>query len=67
MPVQVESLGDYYAAARISGAPVPPPEVLARAVTIQVRKADADAASNPGKYPHPHSVHANLRSGRHGY
>lgn len=31
----VESLGDYYAAARISGAPVPPPDVLARGVTWQ--------------------------------
>ena len=31
----IESLGDYYAAARISGAPVPPPDVLARGVTWQ--------------------------------
>ena len=31
----VESLGDYYAAARISGAPVPPADVLARGVTWQ--------------------------------
>ena len=29
----VESLGDYYAAARISGAPVPPPGVLARGLS----------------------------------
>ena len=28
-------LGDYYAAARISGAPVPPPAVLSRAVAVQ--------------------------------
>lgn len=35
----VESLGDYYAAARISGAPVPPPDVISRAVTIQVGPA----------------------------
>ena len=32
---QVESLGDYYAAAKICGAPVPPPAVLGRAVTWQ--------------------------------
>ncbi|CAL8465374.1 g4910 [Coccomyxa elongata] len=31
----VESLGDYYAAARICGAPVPPPQVISRAVTFQ--------------------------------
>lgn len=31
----VESLGDYYAAASICGAPVPPPAVLGRAVTWQ--------------------------------
>ena len=31
----VLQLGDYYAAARISGAPVPPPAVLGRAVAIQ--------------------------------
>ena len=42
--MQVESLGDYYAAARISGAPVPPPEVLARAVTIQVRRVSSHKA-----------------------
>lgn len=35
LSAMVESLGDYYAAARISGAPVPPPAVLARAVTLQ--------------------------------
>lgn len=29
-------LGDYYAAARICGAPVPPPQVISRAVTFQV-------------------------------
>ena len=31
----VESLGDYYAAARISGAPVPPPAAVSRAVLFQ--------------------------------
>ena len=31
----VESLGDYYAAARISGAPVPPPAAITRAVLLQ--------------------------------
>ena len=31
----VLQLGDYYAAARISGAPVPPPAVLSRAVAVQ--------------------------------
>ena len=29
-------LGDYFAAARICGAPVPPPAVISRAVVIQV-------------------------------
>jgi hypothetical protein len=29
-------LGDWYAAARISGAPVPPPAVISRATTVQV-------------------------------
>ena len=28
-------LGDYYAAARIAGAPVPPPAIISRAVFIQ--------------------------------
>ncbi|CAK0786722.1 hypothetical protein CVIRNUC_009936 [Coccomyxa viridis] len=31
----VESLGDYYACARICGAPVPPPAVISRAVAFQ--------------------------------
>lgn len=31
----VESLGDYFAAADISGAPVPPPSVISRAVALQ--------------------------------
>ncbi|KAK9835389.1 hypothetical protein WJX81_006828 [Elliptochloris bilobata] len=31
----VESLGDWYAAARICGAPVPPPAVISRATTVQ--------------------------------
>jgi nucleobase transporter 1/2 len=31
----VESLGDYFAAADISGAPVPPPGVISRAVALQ--------------------------------
>lgn len=31
----VESLGDYYAAARISGAPVPPPAAVSRGVLFQ--------------------------------
>ncbi|KAK9829197.1 hypothetical protein WJX72_004442 [[Myrmecia] bisecta] len=35
LSAMVESLGDYYAAARISGAPVPPPGVIERAVTLQ--------------------------------
>lgn len=35
LSAMVESLGDYYAAAAISGAPVPPPDVLARGVTWQ--------------------------------
>jgi len=30
-------LGDYYAAAKICGAPVPPPDVISRGVTFQVR------------------------------
>ena len=30
-------LGDWYAAARIAGAPVPPPAVMSRATTVQVR------------------------------
>ena len=28
-------LGDYYAAARIAGAPVPPPGLISRAVAVQ--------------------------------
>jgi hypothetical protein len=40
----VESLGDYYAAARICGAPVPPPQVISRAVTIQVCPAPCQGA-----------------------
>ncbi|KAK9789229.1 hypothetical protein WJX73_005194 [Symbiochloris irregularis] len=35
LSAMVESLGDYYAAARIAGAPVPPPEIIARAVFVQ--------------------------------
>lgn len=31
----VAQLGDYYAAARIAGAPVPPPAIISRAVFIQ--------------------------------
>jgi nucleobase transporter 1/2 len=31
----VESLGDYFAAADISGAPVPPPGVISRAIALQ--------------------------------
>lgn len=35
LSAMVESLGDYYAAARIAGAPVPPPAIISRAVFIQ--------------------------------
>eukprot|EP00884_Botryococcus_braunii_P002860 jgi/Botrbrau1/12575/Bobra.0169s0108.1 len=35
LSAMVESLGDYYAAARIAGAPVPPPGLISRAVTWQ--------------------------------
>jgi hypothetical protein len=35
LPAMVESLGDYFAAADISGAPVPPPSVISRAVALQ--------------------------------
>lgn len=38
LSAMVESLGDYYAAARISGAPVPPPDVISRAVSIQASR-----------------------------
>ena len=31
----IESLGDYYLAAAFSGAPIPPPDVIARGVTWQ--------------------------------
>jgi nucleobase transporter 1/2 len=31
----VESLGDYFAAADIAGAPVPPPGVISRAIALQ--------------------------------
>jgi hypothetical protein len=31
----VESLGDYFAAADICGAPVPPPSVISRAIALQ--------------------------------
>ena len=34
-PAMVESLGDYFAAADIAGAPVPPPGVISRAVALQ--------------------------------
>lgn len=37
-------LGDYYAAARICGAPVPPPQVISRAVTFQVGHLQPEAA-----------------------
>ena len=39
LPVSAQ-LGDYYAAARISGAPVPPPGVITRAVALQVGLLD---------------------------
>lgn len=39
----VESLGDYFAAASIAGAPVPPPGVISRAISIQVCTAALDA------------------------
>ena len=35
LPAMVQSVGDYYATARVSGAPPPPPAVVARAVTVQ--------------------------------
>lgn len=35
LPAMVESLGDYFAAADIAGAPVPPPSVISRAVALQ--------------------------------
>lgn len=35
LPAMVESLGDYFAAAAIAGAPVPPPGVISRAVALQ--------------------------------
>eukprot|EP00878_Enallax_costatus_P011584 GHUV01012092.1.p1 GENE.GHUV01012092.1~~GHUV01012092.1.p1 ORF type:complete len:539 (+),score=86.91 GHUV01012092.1:909-2525(+) len=35
LPAMVESLGDYFAAADIAGAPVPPPAVISRAVALQ--------------------------------
>ena len=44
-------LGDWYAAARISGAPVPPPAVMSRATTVQVLRRARPAyccAANTG-------------------
>jgi nucleobase transporter 1/2 len=35
LPAMVESLGDYFAAADIAGAPVPPPGVISRAIALQ--------------------------------
>jgi len=35
LPAMIESLGDYYACSQISGAPIPPPDVLSRAVSWQ--------------------------------
>lgn len=35
LPAMIESLGDYFAAAELAGAPVPPPDVLSRAVAWQ--------------------------------
>jgi hypothetical protein len=39
LPAMLESLGDYYACSQIAGAPIPPPDVLSRAVAWQVRPA----------------------------
>ncbi|KAI8476384.1 MAG: permease family-domain-containing protein [Monoraphidium minutum] len=35
LPAMIESLGDYFACAQIAGAPVPPPDVLSRAISWQ--------------------------------
>jgi hypothetical protein len=52
LPAMVESLGDYYAAASIAGAPVPPPGVISRAITIQVR-ADLGCPVKPQRHHLP--------------
>ena len=45
-------LGDWYAAARIAGAPVPPPAVMSRATTVQVRLSMCCACwSSRGLHP----------------
>lgn len=35
IPAALESIGDYYAAARLAGAPQPPPAVVSRALTVE--------------------------------
>ena len=35
IPAALESIGDYYAAARLAGAPQPPAEVVSRALAVE--------------------------------
>ena len=48
LTAMVESLGDYYAAAKIVAAPVPPPGLIRRAIVWQVGEMRAASREGPG-------------------